>query len=163
MEQLQGFVNAPTTAAFGGYIQLDYVSIDAVDTANMTHNIVDGRFYGGIPLLPNRSWLTMPAVENAPRSWEVTQQDTKHDDRYTATAGGMLKGTDAVTIKELNRMKKRFFVVLATRPDGTRILLADPVFPAKFDFSVDGGGEGLQRSRTKFKFTGKNNYGYAQW
>jgi hypothetical protein len=161
MEQLTGFVTAPTTAAFGSYIQLDYVPIDAVFTAAMTHIITDGRFIGNIPLLPSKSWLTMPAVEST-RPWEVTQQDTKHDDRFTASASGFLRGTDAFHIRELNRMKKRFFCVILTRMDGKRIVIADPVFPAKFEFSMDGGGEGMHRSRVKFKFVGKNNYGFAE-
>lgn len=162
MNDLIGFTHAATTAAFGSYIQLLYVPLDSVDVPNCRH-LIDpfGIWRGDIALLPNKNWFELPVVEGS-RDWEITSQETKHGDRYTATANGILKESAADAVAELRRMKKRAFCVLLGRPDLSTILIACPVFPAEFTFSTDGNGQAIDRSRTKIKFTAKNNFGFAQ-
>lgn len=144
-----------TFANRGSYIALLYAPVSSDDA--FAH-IVDAD--GKLLVSPSgiNGWYTMPSISVASRNYSIKTGESKQGEFYDIAIEGMLYNVTPKALNEFKRLRKSEFAIRMNTLDGTTWLMCDLNFPATFDFTVDGGGVGSDRSRIKFTFKGKMPY-----
>lgn len=144
-----------TTATRGGYIALLYAPIALEDTFTRIVD-TDGKTIVAPSVL--NGWYSMPSISVASRSFSIKTSESKQGELYDISIEGTIPNVNLKAVQELKRLKKSEFAIRMNTLDGTTWLMSDTQYPAIFDFTVDGGGVGSDRSRIKFTFKGKMPY-----
>ncbi len=99
--------------------------------------------------------MKLPQLPISGKNYTITPVESKQGNPLDIVINGVMSNVGTDAFAELSRMKKVEFAIKLTTTDNRNWLMFDYDFPAVFNFVVEGGDQGSNRSRIKFTFKGR--------